>query len=220
MDSSHKLDAPNNDELQAIEQLEDRSGLSTLYREPGEQFEGEIMSAEERARVKDKEITQITSSISWSSLKIGLYVPLPLISGLLLAITLYSLTWLDKFIFIGTVFVVGATWLGLSYSAYASIFRIFYKHALRAGPFLFVMLTSVLMVSQAAYSTVLEDFAGQSLLFNIALVSIMVIVYSIIATFIILLAWGSPTVKSGIKALVASIVILISASLVIVAYLL
>lgn len=220
MDSSHKLEAPNNDELQSIEQIEDRSELTALYREPGKQFEGELLSAEVREQKKDAEIEAISGSIWKSSLKIGLAIPYPFISAVMLAVGLNSIADLaDAMMMIGILIIIVGLWAWTAYRAYSVIFKTFYAHALRAGPFVAVMLFSVLMTAQAIYGLVAERFSTQSLLFNAALVSLLVVIYSIIASYILLGVWGNTRVKSSIKVFASSALILTSGFFVVAVYL-
>jgi len=225
MDRNHTLDAPNNDELSTIEQIADHSDLTTIYREPGEQFQGEILSEEARKKVKDEELEAITSGLGKSALSIGIYVAYPFVSFALLAVGLYSIV---ETLSPGTpsvmMLVFGAAlalsiWLFTSYKAYSAIFTTFYKHALRAGPFLVVMLVSLIMASQAIFGIVTESFAGQSLLFNVSLISLLVVLYSLIASFILLGVWGNSKLKSGLKALLSGVVVVISGFFVIATYL-
>lgn len=221
MDRSHKLDAPNNEELRTIEQIEDRSGLSTLYREPGEQFEGEILTTEAREQVKTEKLNAITSGIWKSSLKIGFYITYPLVSGALLGALLYLVVnWDNAAILLGLIIISGGVWVLTSYFAYAAIFKIFYKHALRTAPFIFVMLISIMLASQAFFTIVAANFAGQSLLFNVALVSLFTVIYSMAISTIILIVWGNAKIKAWVKALVAGLVIVLSGALIVVSYLL
>ncbi|MES2630993.1 MAG: hypothetical protein V4611_03475 [Patescibacteria group bacterium] len=221
MDRNHKLDAPNNEELRIIDQIEDKSGAATVYRNPKPQFHGEILSAEQRQKVKDDELASITNDLWKSSLKIGLYVPYPFVGGALLAAILNSsVDMVSAGIMIGLLIVVTGFWLYTSYVAYARIFKIFYKHALRAGPFIFVMLPSVLLASQAFYAYTAANIAGQSIVFNVAAVSLLVVLYSILTTFIVLLVWSHSKIKGIFKAAVAGLVLLFSVGLVLSSYLL
>ena len=221
MDQNHTLDAPNNDELSGVEQISDRSDLTGIYREPGKQFEGELLSAEQREKVRAEELEAITSGIGKHALKVGLYVPLPFISGLLIVAALFSVAGMigqmaRTFL---AMFAI-AVWLFIAYRAYAAIFKTFYKHALRAGPFLVIMLASIIMASQAIYWIVSESYAGQSLLFNAALMSLLLVLYSLIASYILLGIWGNSKLNSGIKALVSGLVLIVSAFFVVATYLL
>lgn len=221
MDRNHTLEAPNNDELSTIEQIEDRSGISTVYRAPEQQFQGKILSAEEREKVKAEQLASITNDLWKSSLKIGLYIPYPFVSGILLAALLNSfVSFTNAGLMIGFLIIAVIAWGASSVNAYVRIFKIFYKHALRTGPFLFVLLLSVLLASQAMYEIVAKNFGSQSVVFNIALVSILVILYSILSTFIVLIVWSNSKIKGIYKVAVAGAVVVVSAFLAISSYLL
>jgi len=221
MDRNHKLDAPNNEELKTIEQIDDHSGLTTVYREAGEQFHGNILSASEREKLKDDEIDAITSGISKSAPIIGLLIPYPFLSGLMGGVYLYSISaGLNAGILYTLLALLGGTWLATSYMAYARIFHIFYRHALRVGPFLLVMLISVLASSQAFMNIIAQSIASESLVFNIAAMALLVILYSIIISYIVLKTWGNSHISSGFKIAVSGIVLIFSGLLVGLTYLL
>jgi len=224
MDRNHTMEAPNNDELKDIEQISDRSDLTNIYREPGDQYEGELLSKEDRVKAKADELEAITSGLGKHAFKIGLFVPLPFITGLLIGSGLYSyasqLEEKDTMFFVFfSVFAIAA-WMITSYMAYAAIFKIFYKHALRAGPFLVVMLVSIMMASQAIFWIVSESYATQSLVFNAALMSLLLLMYSLVANFILVGIWGNSRMQSGIKAIVSLLIIVISGAFVAATYLL
>ena len=220
MDHDHKLAAPNEDELKGIEQIQDRSELSGVYRSAQNQFEGELLSSKERDKAKADELEAITSGIGKYALRIGLYIPYPFVSGILLLVTFYSVVNLNSaIILVGLIILSIGAWLLSSYYAYSAIYKTFYKHALRAGPFLVVSLVSTLMAAQAFYGIVLQYYAIDSLIFNTALVSLLVIMYSIVTSFILLGIWGNSRLGSGVKAAVSGMIIAVSAFLVIASYL-
>lgn len=220
MDGNHKLDAPNNDALSTIDQIADRSDITTVYRAAGKQFEGEILSAEDRAKAKEQKIDAITLGLWKSSFKIGFFVVYPFIAAALSAVLLYlNTSGLNPLILTPLLIVIGGVWLITSYNAYRAIYRIFYKHALRATPFLFVMLINVFLASFAFYSYVVDHLATQSLLFNVGFISLLTLAYSIITSYIILLTWGAPRISSSLKAFVAGGVLAISGFLVALTYL-
>ena len=220
MDSNHKLDAPNNETLRTIDQIEDRSGLGSLYREAAVQFEGEILSAADREKAKADKLEALTSGLGKSSLKIGLLVPYPFVSGALLGAGLYMLTPLNNaWILVAGIFVAGIFWLVTSYKAYASIFKTFYNHALRAGPFLFVMLVSLILALQGIYWLVSTSLSSQSLALNTAIVSLLLVTYSLLATFILLGIWGNSRLASGFKLLASTLILTISAVFAVSSYL-
>jgi hypothetical protein len=220
MDHNHKLDAPNEQALENIEQIQDRSDLTGIYREPGKQFEGELLSAEDRDKAKAEEVEAITSGLGRSALRIGLYVPYPFISGLLLAVGLYTWAQTSQTMVMAILIVLsGAFWVITSYKAYAAIYKIFYKHALRAGPFLVVALVTMILAAQAIFGFVVDGFSTDSLIFNAALMSLLLLMYSLIVTYILLGIWGNSRLNSGVKVLVSGLIILVSGFLVISTYL-
>lgn len=221
MDRSHKLDAPNNEDLKKIEQIDDRSGLTTVYRQAGEQYEGTIVTATERERIKAEEIDNITRSISKSAPIIGLLVPYPFLAGLMGGVYLYSISaGMNTGVVYTLLALLGATWLITSYYAYARIFHIFYKHALQVGPFLFVSVLSVLAASQAFMNIIAQTIAGESPTFNIAAMSLLVILYSILISYIVLKTWGNSHISAGFKIAVSAIVLVFSVSISALTYLL
>ena len=90
MDRSHKLDAPDNDRLKNIEQVEDRSELSALYPDAHNEWTGEVMSEEERASKRDQEQDNITKSIRTKFWIIGTLAPLPVVLAVVIITTLAS----------------------------------------------------------------------------------------------------------------------------------
>jgi hypothetical protein len=219
MDSNHQLDAPNDTEFKNIEHIQDRSDLTGIYREAGKPYEGEILSAEDRAKTKAEELEAITSGLGRSALSIGLFVPYPFISGLLLSVGLYTAVGIHPIVLAILVFLAGGFWLISSYKAYSSIFKTFYKHALRAGPFLVVALINIMLASQIIYDLVVNEFASESLLFNAALMSLLLLMYSLIVTYILLGIWGNSKLSSAIKVLVSALTIAVSGFFVLITYL-
>jgi hypothetical protein len=192
MDHNHKLEAPNEDELRDIEQIQTRSDASTVYRSPKKHYDGQIMSEEERVKAKAEELEALTGGLASSALKIGLLIPYPFVSGALIAAGAYSISESIPPIAFGAIAIIGALfWLLTSYNAYASIFKTFYNHAMRAGPFVSIMLVSTFIASQAIYGYVAHLFAGETLIFNVALNSLLVVIYSMLTTFVLLGIWSN-----------------------------
>jgi len=219
MDRDHRLAAPNNDTLSGIEQISDRSELTSIYREPGEQFEGELLSAEARKKVKADELEAITSGLGKHALKIGIYIPLPFVTGLFIITGLFLSSGMNEILLVFLSFFALSAWLITSYRAYAAIYKTFYKHALRAGTYIVVMLASILMASQAIYWIITETFSSQSLLFSVSLISLLLVAYSLVANFILLGIWGNSRLGSGIKALVSGLILVVSGFFVVATYL-
>jgi len=82
------------------------------------------------------------------------------------------------------------------------------------------MLVSIMMASQAIFWIVSESYATQSLVFNAALMSLLLLMYSLVANFILVGIWGNSRMQSGIKAIVSLLIIVISGAFVAATYLL
>ena len=215
MDEKHKLNAPDEEELSGVEQLQDRSDLSSVYRNPTRTFTGKVLTVEERNQAKADELEALTSGLGKHSLKIGLAVPYPFIAGVLLTVGSYLLVGKVHDILFGGITILGAlAWLLTSYTAYSYIYKTFYKHALRAGPFLLVMLLSLFLASQAIYGFVTQVVSSDTLFVTVGLISLLVIVYSCLTTFVLLGIWGNSRLSSYIKVVVSCLIMAISAFLV------
>jgi hypothetical protein len=220
MDRDHRIDAPNDEELRTIEQIQDRSDLTGIYRKGAQQFEGDILSKEAREKAKAQELEALTSGLGKSALSIGFFIIYPFIGGALLALGLFVLVrYVPAMVLLLLAIAALVFWLISSYKAYEFIFKTFYNHALRAGPFVTVMVVSLIMASQAIYGLVVDNFSGQSIVFNISLISLLLLLYSLIASFILLGIWGNSKLKSGSKVLVSGLIVILSAFLVISTYL-
>jgi hypothetical protein len=223
MGSNNIIQAPNEDELREIRQIEDRSAMTGIYFEPQKQYEGEvILSQEERSKAIEEKTAAASKGIWKSFLRIGLFIPYPLVIGASIAAALYTFAKeLNPLLFLGICILSLGVWGVTSYFAYSAIFKVFYKHGLRAGPFLLVMLISVLLASQAAYGLVAVMFVGAELplLFNTTLISIVLLIYSIIMSGILLAVWGNPKLKSLAKAIASVLVVITSGLFVLFVYL-
>ena len=220
MDRDHRIDAPNDEELRTIEQIQDRSDLTGIYRKGAQQFEGDILSKEAREKAKAQELEALTSGLGKSALSIGFFIIYPFIGGALLALGLFVLVrYVPAMVLLLLAIAALVFWLISSYKAYEFIFKTFYNHALRAGPFVTVMVVSLIMASQAIYGLVVDNFSGQSIVFNISLICLLLLLYSLIASFILLGIWGNSKLKSGSKVLVSGLIVILSAFLVITTYL-
>lgn len=220
MDRSHKLDSPNNEELRIIEQIEDHSGASTAYRNPTIHFEGDILPANEREKVKAEKIASASSNTWKSSPKIGFLIVYPLISAALLATILYVfVSEMNNAVYIVSAIVSAGFWMLTSYVAYSRVFKNLYKHGLRAGPLLLVVLISTFLGSQALFNVLSLTFAKESLLTNVSLISVATIFYSIITTYIVLFVWGNTHIQAVYKLLASVVILILSGLAVLVTYL-
>lgn len=197
MDRDHHLDAPNNDSLSDIEQLTDHSGLTTIYPHQHLEWEGEeLMSKQDRENKQDKEKLMITLTIRKWFLAIGLIVPLPII----------TIVWLLFFsaahfnlketgvLLIPMLFAVGLFGVA-SYFAYKYVWKIFYNHAVKAGPFLWTLL-GLLAMSFPALMYGTEAFHTGDYAIDTLIIGAAAVVESIILAGVLLLIWSSHALSS------------------------
>lgn len=198
MDKKHRLDAPHNDLLEGIEQVDNHSELSALYFTARAEWEGkEIISTEERHARSAQELRAITLSIRKKFAVVGLLVPLPLILFIvLLAFALATITTPDSARFaLPLVIVLLGTWIAVSFAASRKVIAIFYQHALRAGPVILILLALDGLAAQASLLFTqplhLENFLARSLV-----VGGSTLVLSVIISGVLLYIWTSDHLTS------------------------
>ncbi len=209
MDHKHKLEAPDNESLKTIEQVESHSELTTLYPLAKDQWDGTIMSSEERATKHDADQDRATRSIRKLFLKIGTLAPLPFLLAALIVATAFTIVTEDNaavlvFPMIFMLFI----WLGISYVAIRNVYRMFYSHALRATPFL-IALYIILGLGAQVFLALLIPMHIESILINIAAVCAGIFVLSIIVTALLLFIWTAHNISGQVKLVVIAGVIAI-----------
>lgn len=200
MDRKHRLDAPNNESLQDIEQVVDRSGLSTLYFNARKEWEGkDLLSDEQREAKRDKEQLDIILAVRKQFFLVGLLVPTPIV--LLVIMVAAAATYLNpenmRFTMPLALLAV-ATWGISSFFAVRKAYAIFYKHALQATPFILILIAMLGLSTQASY-LLTEPFHTDSQLINILIVSAGTYVASVLLSAFLLFVWTSPRIKGSSK---------------------
>lgn len=212
MDKNHTIEAPNNDSLENIEQLTDRSQLSGMYFAAHNEWEGkEILSKEDREMKRDQEQLQITRSIrKWFAL-IGFLVPTPVIL-LVLLIGLASVYLApDNFRLMLPLSILAiGLWGAILFLSFRKVYRIFYQHALTATPFILILFALIGLSAQASFLVILP--LGAEPLINVILVSSITYVASIILSGILLTIWTAPRLSGSGK--LGAIMLLVIALLV------
>ena len=200
MDKDHRLDAPNDESLRTIEQLNDHSELSTLYFNAHKEWEGkEIISEQERYARADKEQLAATLSIRKWFVIIGFLLPLPFILFVILLATLTSYITADnaRSALLAVIFTTGV-WLGISFFALRYVFRLFYKYAVKAAPFAIVLLSLTGLCAQASYLLTRPLHSGVIVL-DALFISMSTIIASIVLSGALLFIWTSPRLTGNTK---------------------
>jgi hypothetical protein len=200
MDKDHRLDAPDNESLQSIEQIRDHSELTTIYPHAHLGWEkDELISRDEREKRRDEERLRISLSLRKWFLAIGILVPLPILfMGFLVSIAseffdIEKLRFLTLPVLIVTGFLIFLTYKGFTYA-----YKIFYTHGTKPIPFILALL-GLLGLSTNAVFLLTEPlhtghYAIDSLIVDGGLL-IVSILYSLALVFI----WSSPRLSSGVK---------------------
>lgn len=219
MNDKHRISALD-ESLGTIEQLDDRSELSTLYPNAKTGWDGQIISESERITRRDKQIDDFSLSIRKKAILIGFLIPLPIIvAGILIAI-------LVQYIFpMNTVnpaynalpsFVSAAIIMGVSYGVLRKLVHIFYEHTLRLGPFLAIMWALLGISAQSFYLATLW-LHGNDGVTAVLYISSMGLFWSMALSIFLLSIWTSTRLSSGAKmgyiALVALGIVMVTSAL-------
>lgn len=217
MDRNHQLDAPNNETLKNIEQLEKRSELSALYFQPKDQRVGELISEEERDSRRTKSLDAITRNIKKRFISIGFLgmLPFSLLAGLVaLALFFSALIVKDRnaAVLVVPIMILFLIWVFVTFRLLRFYFSIFYEHALRGSIFLFFQL---MIAGAGAHSIFTLVIAPLQLgpITNIIIVSGVGLILSPLVSFILLQVWVSPRISGNIKlSIIALLTVAIGAS--------
>ena len=210
MISKHTLDAPDNEELKTIEQVADHSDISTVYRQAKQQWSGEILSSEERELKRKREEDTMSFGIRKKFLYIGIMAPMPfIVLAFLIAANLSLIGKVDTVILAIPLVAAYIIWLVLSYNILKNLFQLFYKNALNAGPFLFI-LYAILLLSIQTIKISSSPIHNYQLVTSLAIISVVELILSIALSYFLLVIWTTPKIGGGIKVIfIASITLLL-----------
>lgn len=199
MDSGHKLDAPNNEDLQAIEQVSDHSDLSTIYPHANDQWSGDIVGHDERDRRQQQKIDTASFGVRSEFAIIGALLPFPIIAAVIPIVATFPLMNDDNI----TLFIIPAifgflVWAGLTFASYKKVHRVFYKNTLQTTPFSLFHLSLLALSIPACYLLTLPVHEGR-LLQATVLVSLVEILWSILLCLVLLRLWTTPVLSGGAK---------------------
>ncbi len=212
MDKDHRLAAPDNESLRTIEQLGDRSELTTIYPHAHTEFEGDLLSSEARQEKRDKEQERINLTVRKWFLIIGLLVPVPFILGSLLFTVGVTFLKLENLaVLLLPVVAAAAIWVYVSYRAAKRVYDIFYEHSIKATPFI-VTLLSLLVLSLPAVYVAIVPLYTSSIVLNALISSAIVLLLSVILSGLLILIWTSsrisPALKFGCVGIIALVILI------------
>ena len=199
MDRKHQLDAPDNDTLKTIEQLDDRSGLTTIYPHAQDQWDGNIMTTEARETKQAKELSAITLSIRKWAVPVGVLAIAPIVSAsLLAAVALTYVTEDNASLLLFPMMIITGIWGLVSFAAIKKLYGIFYGHALQATPF-FVMLLVLMGLAVQSIYIVTRPIQNGSFIFNTAVISGVALAVSAALSWILLVIWTNRRIAGNVK---------------------
>ena len=200
MNKDHRLDAPDNESLRNIEQLGDHSELSTHYFTARKEWDGkEILSDEQREEKNNKALLTSTLAIRRQFAVIGLLIPTPLVLLVILislAATYLTLSKLSTLLTL--VIILVGIWALISFLAIRRVYRLFYAHALKATPFIIVLVALLGLSTQESY-LLTRGFHTQSFTVNTIIVAAGTYLASIALSALLLSIWTSPRISAGAK---------------------
>lgn len=199
MDRKHQLDAPDNESLRGISQLEDHSGLTTLYPQAHNQWDGTLMSSDERESKRDQELSSITSTITRWAVPIGLLAVAPIVSAALLVTIAYTFVNEDNAsLLLFPMMLITGVWGIVSLAAIKRLYGIFYAHAIRATPFFIILLVLMGLATQSLI-ILSASFQSSSLITTVALVCAFALISSVALSWILLHIWTTRRVSGSAK---------------------
>ena len=199
MDTNHQLDAPNNEDLGNIEQVADHSGLTTLYPHAKAQWDGEILSEEERERRRKYKEDTVSFGIRKHFVTIGFLAPLPLIIASVVVTGVFTMITDDNVrMFVIPMIVVFLLWVMFTIGTYKKLTKLFYTNAVQAGPFLFTLLLLLGMSLPMIFTGTLL-FQNEQPLISASLIGGVEIIWSIILTLPLIYIWTTPKLRGNSK---------------------
>ncbi len=200
MDKNHRLDSPDNESLKTIEQLSDRSGLTTIYPHAHTEWEGvDISTRDQREAERAQEQKRMILSIRRWFIPIGLLIPLPFVLAvLLISVSAEYLRVQNLWIMMVPVFATVGIWLYVSYKALHAVYDIFYAHSIKATPF-FIVLASLLVLSINLIHGLTQYSHSTSIIITTGIVSLGIMAVSVILSGLLLLIWTTQRLPSSAK---------------------
>lgn len=199
MEHHQGIPEPLNSSLDATPQLSDHSELSTLYPTAHAQWEGDILTPEARDAKKKADREAIITSIRGQFLAIGLLLPIPFFTAAAIIAAILAVVTQENAELMVIPGIVGfILWLSVTFISLRTLFRIFYQHALKAGPFIVLQLSLLGISIQGLY---LATFPLHELnpIKSILAVGIGMFVLSTVLSFVLLRIWVSPHLTGGAK---------------------
>lgn len=200
MDKDHRLDAPNNDSLNTIDQIGDRSITAAVYPHIHNEWDGiELMSGEARAKKQAEEQIRINLSIrKWFPI-IGFLIPIPaVLYSILIAFAAQNLDMGQAGFMLLPVFAAIVLFGWLSYKSIKGVYTIFYNHSIKATPY-FIAHVALLAIAFQGLFKIAQTLHGGWAVGDVLIVNGFLMGASIVLCAVLLFVWTSKKISGGWK---------------------
>lgn len=197
---NHQLKSSNETTLEGIEQLPDRSQLTTLYPRAKRQWSGDLLSSEERDTKRSAHLEEISRSIRKHFFSIGFLIPLPIFLSVLFIVVGQQFITNDKkaVLFILPFIIIFGLIAWLAIVSLKKVRKIFYDHSIAIGPFYLTLILLLLPAGVASYLLTMVLHSSQTIPAT-AIVGVIEIVLSVVFTFFLLFIWTTPKLSGRSK---------------------
>ena len=194
------MDAPDNESLQGIEQVNDHSELASLYPNAHNAWEGtDLLSQEAREEKRAQEQLSMKLGVRKWFAVIGLLTPLPYIIGaILFSVGVVYLKIDNLAVLLLPIVAAFSLWVYISFRAIKYVHNILYQHSIQAAPFVTTLILMLVFSMQALYVTML-DFYQDSLIYNSIVTSVLVLALSVAYSGILVFVWTAQKLSGAYK---------------------
>lgn len=209
MDKDHRLDAPDEESLRAIEQLDDHSGLTTIYPHAHQEWEGvDIMSRDDREKKLSDEKLRISLSLRKWFVVIGLFIPLPIFVMVVIAsVSAQYFNFQQLGLLMLPLLILAGALIYASYRAFRYAYSLFYKHGTWGVPFVTAQLGLLGMSLHATFLLTEPLHTGNTAVDSLIIAGTLMVA-SIVYSGILVLIWTSPRLASKTKMALVGVMIL------------
>ena len=180
--------------------IPDRSELTTFYAEAKKEELGPWMQENERQEAMAKERDKVQISLRGSALRIGLFISLPVVLGIIIGQILMSNVDLKNAVPILFLVILGIlAFLGFTYASLKWVGGEFQKHNLKALPITLTTIVSMALLIPKTFATYDMMFGGLTG-YGIGLASLLGV--GIVVAGISVFVWSAPRLSGLIKLLV------------------
>lgn len=221
MSKRHHLESPNESSLKEVEQLEDRSELSTLYPKVGKRWEGDLVDPIERDRRRDHAHDTVSFGIRKEFWRVGILAPLPLVLFSIFIAFIFAVTTIDNVPQLAIpMMLLFFLWAIVSWFIFRKVIDIFYSYGVRAASFL-IALVALLALSVQTIHLITEPLHHNFLMRSTLVVAGFSLALSVLLSFGLLRLWTTPRLsgkaKVGIVAILALVLLVLAALLTVLA---